>query len=89
MRYYPERKPRQRSWPARNRSEQARFRRAVLARAGDRCEYRENVLDPESRCTVTGAPDLVAHHCEPGNADPATGMALCRPHHRALDSYAR
>ena len=72
------------SWsPGRNRVEQARFRREVLKRAGDQCQA---LVDGE-RCTVTEP--LFAHHLEPGNDDPAMGVALCRGHHRAVDPKAR
>lgn len=87
--YYPERKPRQRSWPARDRAAQKQFREAVLKQAGtpSRCQY--GMFPGGTRCTITGDENLVAHHCEPGNPDPATGLALCRPHHRELDVHAR
>lgn len=64
----------------RNRSEQRQFRIAVLERARFQCEY--------PGCDTTDAANLVAHHDEPGNNDPATGRALCRPHHRVVDRYA-
>ena len=88
MRHYPPKKPRQRSWPARNRAAQAKFRAAVLDAAGSppQCAF---IGDYGIRCNVTGATNLVAHHCEPGNPDPATGLALCNKHHRAIDRWAR
>lgn len=67
----------------RDRGTQARFRRAVLTAAGGQCQAVEN----GRRCPQTT--DLHAHHTESGNDDPATGVALCRPHHRAIDRHAR
>lgn len=67
----------------RDRATQARFRRQVLAAAGDRCQYVQDGV----RCAATH--ELQAHHTEPGNDDPVTGVALCRLHHRAVDCHAR
>lgn len=72
------------SWNGkRNRTTQSRFRHAVLTRAGHRCQG----LDYGQRCATT-AP-LEAHHTEPGNNDPSTGLALCGRHHAPTDPYAR
>jgi predicted restriction endonuclease len=79
----PERNPAGHWSLNRNRLAQARFRRAVLARFEGQCAA---VVDGE-RCPVTT--DLQAHHTKPGNDDPGTGVALCRIHHRMLDSFAR
>jgi hypothetical protein len=71
-------------WTAnRDRATQARFRRLVLQAAGGRCQYVAN----GRRCTTTNG--LQAHHTQPGNDNPATGIALCRPHHRTIDKHAR
>jgi len=67
----------------RDREAQRRFSRAVRARAGGRCEAREDGL----RCTATEG--LQAHHTDPGNDDPRTGVLLCNRHHRAVDENAR
>lgn len=60
-----------------------RFRQAVVAKAGHRCE----VFIDGVRCTATTG--LEAHHVVPlvdgGSNDPATGRALCRKHHRMLE----
>lgn len=82
--YHPAKKGR--SWsPGRDRSAQARFRRALVARAGERCEW----VDPETgrRCDETEG--LQAHHLDPGNDDPRRGALLCREHHKKVDPYAR
>lgn len=72
------------SWNGRrDRAAQARFRRQVLNGASWRCQYVEYGL----RCAATT--DLQAHHTQAGNDDPATGIALCRLHHRTVDPYAR
>lgn len=77
-----------RGWSARNRGDQKRYRRIVLARDGHRCTF---VLANGLRCGVTDP--LVAHHKVPlhkgGNFDPAGGVTLCDQHHREVDSYAR
>jgi len=76
-----------RGWSARNRSDQRRFRVAVLKRDGHQCTFVENGL----RCPATR--DLVAHHKVPlhrgGSFDPDGGVTLCRAHHRTVDRYAR
>lgn len=87
MRHYP---PRQRKtgghWSAgRDRTAQARFRRAVLARDHYTCR-RCGHHDP------TGA-TLEAHHVHPGY-DPDHGVTLCNSTtlsqcHKALDPHAR
>lgn len=69
----------------RDRGAQAKFRAAVLAKAGNQCEF----LQLGIRCTVTDPAQLQAHHREPGNDDPATGRALCIEHHRRIDPHAR
>lgn len=62
---------------------QYHFRKAVLAKDGNRCAYSINGF----RCPNTT--NLQAHHTEPGNNDPATGLTLCRAHHRLVDKKAR
>lgn len=58
----------------------ARFRSAVLAKAGNRCEW---ISGDDVRCTMTL--HLEAHHVLPlaggGTNHPANGVALCRRHH--------
>jgi predicted restriction endonuclease len=72
------------SWgKTRSRTAQARFRRAVLELAGGRCQYMRNGV----RCPATEG--LQAQHQQRGSDDPATGMALCRDHYKALDRCAR
>lgn len=60
-----------------------KFRTAVLAKAGYRCE----VVVDGVRCTATL--HLEAHHVtglrEGGTNDPANGRAVCRRHHRMLE----
>lgn len=74
------------SWNGtRDRSEQRRFRNAVLEHAGYRCQHQTD----GHRCNVINVSDLQAHHTIPGNNHPATGLALCREHHRAADPRAR
>ena len=77
-----------RGWSARNRSDQRRFRNAVLRRDGHQCAF---LLENGLRCPVRV--DLVAHHKVPlhrgGNFDPAGGVTLCELHHREVDRYAR
>jgi hypothetical protein len=83
MRRYPPPKPRvavanPTSWNGqRNRTEQARFRKRVLAAAGNQCQW----VDHNGRCPITSP--LQAHH------DGHQGVALCRTHHKAIDAYAR
>jgi predicted restriction endonuclease len=69
--------------PNRDRYAQDKFRRAVMEAAGHRCQY----VDNARRCRITDP--LQAHHLEPGNDDPSTGVALCIKHHRQVDSHAR
>lgn len=86
MRHFPPLQPRNPSgaWSAnRDRTEQARFRRAVLTNAGHQCQHVEH----GHRCPTTNP--LQAHHTHPGNNDPATGLALCHAHHKQLDPHAR
>jgi len=72
--------------PNRDRTLQKRFRQAVLAKAGFRCEV----------CGSTE--DLIAAHCkplrdfakgDPAAYDPANGRCLCEPCDLATDPYAR
>ncbi len=60
-----------------------RFGRAVLARAGHRCE----VIIGGVRCTATM--NLEAHHVvdlvDGGGSDPDNGRAVCRRHRRLLE----
>lgn len=75
-----ERRARTGAWsPWRDKTEQASFRRALMERAGGRCEY---LYDGILRCPNTE--DLQAHHGQHGG-----GMLLCKLHHRELDKYAR
>jgi hypothetical protein len=86
MRHYPPLKPRNPSghWTThRDRATQARFRAALIQRAGLRCEW----TDHSGRCGTTLG--LQAHHTQPGNNDPATGLLLCTTHHKAVDPHAR
>lgn len=90
LRHYPPRAERSAAghWsPGRDRATQHRFREAVLRLAGQRCQYVYLEGGYEYRCTETSG--LQAHHRDPGNNDPNTGLALCRPHHKALDPHAR
>lgn len=69
----------------RDRSAQAKFRREVIKLVGVmQCQA---LLPNGARCPATR--ELQAHHTRPGDNDPATGLLLCRPHHRALDKWAR
>jgi hypothetical protein len=74
--------------PARgNGWDATKFRRAVLMRAGYRCEAVENGV----RCEVRGPGNLQAHHVakitEGGDPhDPRGGRALCHRHHRLIDA---
>lgn len=63
---------------------QANFRAQLIDRAGNRCEAWER---DTGRCSATT--DLQAHHTEPGNDDPWTGLLLCRAHHKLIDMHAR
>jgi predicted restriction endonuclease len=67
----------------RDRATQAKFRREVIALYGEQC----GAIHNGTRCTATE--DLQAHHTQPGNNDPATGVLLCRMHHRIVDKHAR
>lgn len=72
------------SWNGtRDRSTQRRFAQVVMSMAGHRCQA---VVSGE-RCPVSTG--MQAHHTQPGNNDPATGVALCRAHHRFVDRSAR
>jgi hypothetical protein len=66
---------------------QATSRRAVLERAGGRCEAASYGV----RCTATL--DLQAHHRTPlresRSTDPAGGVALCRRHHALVEAARR
>jgi hypothetical protein len=86
MRHYPPRSPRSTHghWTTtRDRATQATFRAALIKRAGMRCEW----ADTNGRCPRTTG--LQAHHTQPGNNDPATGLLLCQAHHKTLDPHAR
>ena len=76
------------SWPSRHTpgrksAEQRRFREAVLAKAGHRCE----AIVGGERCIEVMA--LHAHHLRPlqrgGSNDPGNGAALCPEHHRVAE----
>lgn len=77
--------PRTGTWGARDTAAHNVFAKAVKQRAGGRCE----------RCGAIGVPfthnstGLVAHHTQPGNNDPSTGLGLCPRCHRELDPHAR
>jgi predicted restriction endonuclease len=86
MRHYPPRTTStgNTSWGnKRDRATQARFRRIVLANASNQCQATQH----DTRCPITQP--LQAHHTEPGNNDPATGIALCLMHHKTIDPKAR
>ena len=71
------------SWNGRrDRGAQARFRQQVRAAAGHQCQ----AIEDGARCRET---EGQAHHTEAGNDDPATGVFLCRRHHRLVDPHAR
>lgn len=87
MRHYPPRAPRSPAghWSTtRDRATQAGFRAALTKRAHDRCEW---VTTDGIRCPTTTR--LQAHHTQPGNDDPTTGLLLCTAHHKLVDPYAR
>lgn len=70
-------RPKNAPWSnGRNRQDQERFRRAVLARDGWRC----------TRCA--SRTQLVAHHVRPGY-DVSDGITLCEDCHREVDHHAR
>lgn len=72
------------SWNGtRDRTAQRRFRQAVMQNAGHQCQATTN----GQRCH--GTTNLQAHHLQPGDHNPTTGVALCRYHHRLLDPHAR
>jgi hypothetical protein len=67
-------------WPARANNQWGHnqaFRAAVLAKDGYRCTHQ----GPHGRCTEERIEKLQAHHTQPGNEDPSTGLTLCRVHH--------
>ena len=84
--YCPGHKPATR-WGNRDRGAQAKFRTALMKRAGGRCEGLVN----GARCAATT--DLRACHIIPlakgGTYDVANGVLLCGTHDRMTDSYAR
>ena len=87
MRHYPPRAPRSPAghWSAnRDRAAQARFRQALIDRANNQCEW---VTTDGLRCPATTR--LQAHHTQPGNDNPTTGMLLCTAHHKLVDRHAR
>lgn len=65
-------------------STSTRYRAAVLAAAGCRCQF---INDQGARCTATIG--LEAHHQvglrQGGSNDPAGGIALCRKHHGIVE----
>ena len=67
-----------------NGTDRARFRRAVLAAAGNRCQ----AVEEGERCPVIKAARLEAHHlvslARGGSNDPSNGVALCKRHHAML-----
>jgi predicted restriction endonuclease len=72
-----------------------KFREAVLAQAGWRCEAKYiSEAGRTRRCTVNNPQKLQAHHVRPiiegGDAfDPDNGMALCQDHHRIAEKMLR
>ena len=68
----------------RTSAQQTKFRRAVLACAGGRCQWVEDGRRCEAR---TG---LTAHHLVAlvagGIQDPSNGVLLCRPHHERAEA---
>ena len=87
--YCPAHLPVSRTAKARgNGTDRARFRRAVLAAAGNRCQ----AATDGRRCHITDASQLEAHHLralrDGGTNDPANGVALCTFHHRLLTRMA-
>lgn len=67
----------------RDKHEQARFRKRLIAEFDGRCAY---ILDGV-RCykTIRDGFQLQAHHGKKGTPD----LLLCRTHHRAVDPWAR
>ena len=67
-----------------NGTDRSRFRRAVLAAAGNRCQ----AVTDGRRCHITDASKLEADHlralADGGGNDPSNGVALCTFHHRLL-----
>lgn len=69
----------------RDRAAQARFRREV----GNLFAWQCAAIVDGARCDVREPAQLQAHHTQPGNDDPETGVLLCKEHHRAVDPHAR
>jgi hypothetical protein len=73
--------------PTRDRGKQARFRKLVLQRDGNRCR----AIEHGERCPVTT--DLRAAHivalAKGGGYEPSNGVTLCKVHDRATDRRAR
>lgn len=69
-------------WSNRSANAQGRFSYAVRKRVRDASGY----LHCE-RCGRTGPLD--AHHTQPGNDDPSTGVLLCSRCHCIVDKHAR
>lgn len=80
MRHYPPKRtgPHTGWTPGRDRAAQARFRTALIRRAGGRCEY--------PGCSSTDR--LQAHHDRAGYT-PDCGRLLCWTHHKHEDPHAR
>lgn len=66
-----------------SREAQRQFAKAVAIVAGHRCQ----AIEDGARCIETEG--LQAHHTQPRNDDPDTGLLLCREHHRQVDRFAR
>jgi predicted restriction endonuclease len=80
------------SWnQQRSKRNQYAFRLAVLYRDQYRCRCRgqRDGCDRPHADPCGAVRDLHAHHTQPGNDDPSTGLTLCRACHRAVDSKAR
>ena len=88
-RYPPPKQGPHTGWsPGRDRAAQAQFRKALIRRAGNQCEYVGWIewLATEGRCPRRT--NLHAHHDRAGyTAD--CGRLLCRDHHKAEDRHAR
>jgi predicted restriction endonuclease len=74
---------RRRVTPGRTTKAQGKFRRAVLANAGHRCQ----AIEHGKRCEVTAG--LQAHHldrlADSRSYDPRKGVALCPRHHAVAE----
>ena len=74
--------PRTTSWSGQRSSFPKPIRRAILQRAGGRCQH----IDPDTgtRCPAPATvADHIVPHAEGGPDTLANGQALCDPHHDA------